>query len=242
MNSTAKNLPKTKVALIGSSGKMGQKILELLIEPSWAEKFQISAELNSKSTLDDLPADTQVIIDFSNSHSTLKWAENLKSKKIKVPYLICSTGFTSDEFSQLKKHLQENPWAFIPNTSLGIYAFIRCLCGLVMFFKDIQSIEIHDVHHIHKKDSPSGTALLIKAALLDALSTKSYPKDVHIHSAREGEVVGTHSVIIQRTFDRLILTHEAQDRKLFAEGALSLAEKLATKAPREKPYTFDELL
>lgn len=221
---------------------MGQKILELLLEPTWAERFQINAKLNSKSTLEDLPPDTQVIIDFSNAHSTLKWTENLNTKKVKIPYLVCSTGFTADEFVKLKSNLHASSWAFIPNTSLGIYAFIRCLCGLVMFFKDIQNVEIHDVHHVHKKDSPSGTALLIKAALLDALSAKSFPKDIHIRSAREGEVVGTHTVLIQRTFDRLILTHEAQDRKLFAEGALSLAEKLATKAPREKPYTFDELL
>lgn len=242
MNSTAKNLAKTKVALIGSSGKMGQKILELLKEDQWQNKIQIVAELNSKSTLAELPNDTQVIVDFSNAPSTLKWAAELSKLEKKIPYLICTTGFSADEFSEIKKQFKQNAWAFIPNTSLGIYAFIRCLCGLVMFFKDIQSIEIHDVHHVHKKDSPSGTALLIKGALMEALSAKGFPKDIHIQSAREGEVVGIHSVVIQRTFDRLILTHEAQDRKLFAEGALSLAEKLALKSPREKPYTFDELL
>lgn len=242
MNSTEKNLTKLKVALVGSSGKMGQKIIELLKDQNWQNRIQLAAELNSKSTIKDLPKDTDVVIDFSNAQSTLQWAEALSKAPKKVPYLICSTGFNTEEFASLKKNLGQHPWAFIPNTSLGVYAFIRCLCGLVMFFKDIQSIEIHDIHHVHKKDMPSGTALLIKAALVDALAAKGYPKDIHIRSGREGEVVGIHSVIIQRTFDRLILTHEAQDRKLFAEGALSLAEKLAAKAPREKPYTFDELL
>lgn len=240
MSSTEKTLSKTKIALLGSSGKMGQKIIELINDPKWSERFEIAAELNSKSTPSDIPPNTDVVVDFSNAASTLKWADTLSEKKI--PYLICSTGFSGDEFAQLKNKLSKQAWAFIPNTSLGVYAFIRCLCGLVAFFKDIKSIEIHDVHHIHKKDKPSGTALLIKAAILDTLQKKNESLDIPIHSGREGEVIGTHSVIIQRSFDRLILTHEAQDRKLFAEGALALAEKLALKKERDKPYTFDELL
>lgn len=240
MSSTEKTSSKLKLALIGSSGKMGQKILELSKESTWADRFEIVAELNSKSLATDIPTETQIVVDFSNAASTLKWAPLIAPKKI--PYLICSTGFNADEFASLKTTLSKQAWAFIPNTSLGVYAFIRCLCGLVAFFKDIKSIEIHDVHHIHKKDSPSGTALLIKAALVDVLTKKNESLDIPIRSGRDGEVVGIHSVIIQRAFDRLILTHEAQDRKLFAEGALSLAEKLATKKERDKPYSFDELI
>jgi 4-hydroxy-tetrahydrodipicolinate reductase len=240
MSSIEKTLSKTKIALLGSSGKMGQKIIELVKDKTWADRFEIIAELNSKSVPADIPSTTDVVVDFSNAASTLKWTTPLSEKKI--PYLVCSTGFNSEEFSQLKAKLSKQAWAFIPNTSLGVYAFIRCLCGLVAFFKDIKSVEIHDVHHIHKKDKPSGTALLIKAAILDTLNKKNESLDIPIHSGREGEVIGTHSVIIQRSFDRLILTHEAQDRKLFAEGALALAEKLALKKERDKPYSFDELL
>lgn len=240
MSSTEKTSSKTKIALLGSSGKMGQKIIELTKEKAWTERFKIVAELNSQSLPTDIPTNTDVVVDFSNAASTMKWIKPLSERKI--PYLICSTGFNLDEFSEIKDKLSKQAWAFIPNTSLGVYAFIRCLCGLVAFFKDIKSVEIHDVHHIHKKDKPSGTALLIKAAIVDSLNKKNESLDIPIHSGREGEVIGTHSVIIQRSFDRLILTHEAQDRKLFAEGALALAEKLALKKERDKPYSFDELL
>lgn len=219
---------------------MGRKIIELAKDEAWKDRVEIVAELSSKSQASDLPAGVDVVVDFSNAESTLKWSGVISQKKI--PYLICSTGFNGEEFSQLKSKLGQQAWAFIPNTSLGVFAFIRCLCGLIAFFNDIRSVEIHDVHHIHKKDRPSGTALLIKAALMDTFRKKNSNMDIPIHSGREGEVVGIHTVIIQRSFDRLILTHEAQDRKLFAEGALSLAEKLASKKERDKPYTFDELL
>ncbi|MEZ4814621.1 MAG: dihydrodipicolinate reductase C-terminal domain-containing protein [Bdellovibrionota bacterium] len=242
MNSTEKTSTKTKIALIGSKGKMGQKILELSKDASWLDQVQMIAELDSGSTPNDLPSETEVIIDFSGAASSSSWAEKLSALNNKTPYLICSTGFNADEFSKIKSQFANRPWAFIPNTSLGIFAFIQCLRGLIAFFNDIKSVEIHDVHHVHKKDQPSGTALLIKAALSDMLKNKGFPQDINILSSREGEVIGIHTVIIQRAFDRLLLTHEAQDRKLFAQGALNLAVKLAQKAPREKPYTFDELL
>lgn len=238
MDSTKATLNKPlRLALIGSLGKMGQEISSLLQEKIWSDKFQLVAGLTSQSKK-ELPA-VDIVIDFSKKESTLAWLEELSQHK--VPTLLCTTGFSAEDFSLIKSNLKGQAWAYIPNTSVGIYAFIRCLCGLVKFFNDIQSLEIHEIHHTQKKDSPSGTALLIKAALLDALQGKSYPQDILIKSAREGEVVGVHSVIIQRAYDRLIFSHEAQSRKLFAEGALSLAHKLGTKAPREKPYTFDEL-
>ncbi len=223
-----------KLALVGSTGKMGQKVIELLSENSWKTKFNLSSSIHLETK--DVLEKPDVVIDFSVPDSTLKWSQ--KWSELKTPVLICTTGFKKEEFETLKEKLKNNPWAMIPNTSLGIYAFIKSLRAYIKFFSDIQSITLHEVHHVHKKDSPSGTALLLKMAMLDA----GFPGDIHIQSAREGEVVGTHTVIIQRSFDRLILTHEAHDRRLFAEGALLLAEKLALKAPRAQPYTFDEIL
>ncbi len=213
---------------------MGQKVLELLSENSWKAKFNLSSSIHLETK--DVLEKPDVVIDFSVPESTLKWSQ--KWSELKIPVLICTTGFKKEEFETLKEKLKHNAWAMIPNTSLGIYAFIKSLRAYIKFFSDIQSITLHEVHHIHKKDSPSGTALLLKMAMLDA----GFQGDIHIQSAREGEVVGTHTVIIQRNFDRLILTHEAHDRRLFAEGALLLAEKLAHKAPRAQPYTFDEIL
>jgi 4-hydroxy-tetrahydrodipicolinate reductase len=226
-----------KLAVIGSAGKMGQKLIELSQSPEWKNKFQVAAQIDVGTKASEIPA-ADVLVDFSNTASTLSWIDWVAEKKI--PYLICTTGFSASDFETIKSKLKNQPWALIPNTSVGVYAFIKCLVGLVRFFGDIQAIEIHEVHHVHKKDSPSGTALLIKAALENAMDRKKI--EVKVKSGREGEIVGIHTVLLQRPFDRLILTHEAQDRKLFAEGALALAEKLATKTAREKPYTFDELL
>lgn len=235
MSSTNKS-EKTLI-LLGSSGKMGQQILRLLSQDTWKKKFPTVIEINSQSeekSLGDLS--NAVVVDFSKTAATLKWSSFWAQKKI--PTLVCTTGFQKDEFDSLKTKFAASAWAFIPNTSLGIFAFIRCLVGLIKFFPDIKSAEIHDVHHIHKKDSPSGTALLIQAALANA----GFKGEIPIKSQREGEVVGVHSVILQREYDRFIFTHDAQDRKLFAEGALMLAEKLAAKAPRPQPYSFEELL
>lgn len=240
MNSTEKTSTKTQIALVGSTGKMGQKILELARSEDWSKQVEIVYEISSQTNPENLNNPIDGVIDFSSPESTLKWSQHFAQSK--TPYLVCSTGFKAEQFAELKSHLKNQAWSFIPNTSLGIFAFIRCVCGLIAFFKDIKSLEIHDIHHVHKKDSPSGTALLIQAAVVDALNKRQLSIPAPIKSAREGEVVGVHSVILQRAYDRLILTHEAFDRKLFAEGALSLLQKLSQKNPREKPYTFDELL
>lgn len=235
MNSIKTN--KTLI-LLGSTGKMGQQILNLLQTDAWKNKFTQIVEVNSRTTASDLLelGPNCVVIDFSNPTASLHWSQFWGAQKI--PTLICTTGFQKEEFEKLKNNLSNTAWSFIPNTSLGIFAFIRCLVGLVKFFPDLKSIEIHEVHHIHKKDSPSGTALLIQVAIMNA----GFKGAIEVKSKREGEVVGIHSVIMQRQFDRFILTHDAQDRQLFAEGSLLLAEKLLLKAARAQPYTFDELL
>lgn len=227
-------ISRKSLAVVGSSGKMGQKIAELVTKSPWSEKFQLTHPVDISTK--DITGRPDVCIDFSVPASTLQWTK--KWGELQTPVLICTTGFKKEEFDELKASLKNNAWALIPNTSLGVYAFIKALRGFVKFFGDIKGIEIHEVHHIHKKDSPSGTALLLQAAMKDA----GYTGDIKIKAQREGEVVGLHTVVIQRNSDRLILTHEAQDRGLFAEGALLLAEKLAAKPPRSTPYNFDELL
>lgn len=217
---------------------MGQQILKLLESETFKTKFTKVVEVNSKSTAAEFAdlGSNCVVIDFSNPTASLEWSQFWGAKKI--PALICTTGFQKEDFEKLKRNLASSAWSFIPNTSLGIFAFIRCLVGLVKFFPDLKTIEIHEVHHIHKKDSPSGTALLIQVAIMNA----GFKGNIEVKSKREGEVVGIHSVILQRQYDRFILTHDAQDRQLFAEGSLLLAEKLLMKAARPQPYTFDELL
>ena len=144
MDSTKATLNKPlRLALIGSSGKMGQEISSLLQEKIWSDKFQLVAGLTSQSKK-ELPA-VDIVIDFSKKESTLAWLEELSQHK--VPTLLCTTGFSAEDFSLIKSNLKGQAWAYIPNTSVGIYAFIRCLCGLVKFFNDIQSLEILEIHH-----------------------------------------------------------------------------------------------
>lgn len=228
-------MSKKSIILVGASGRMGQSIKALVEENPWNEKFEIACELSHENKkLTDVK--NAVVIDFSQPESTLEWAKQWAERH--CPVLICTTGFGREQHAELAALLKDNAWAWIPNTSLGIFQFIRSLTQAVRFFRDIESIKIHEIHHVHKKDAPSGTALLIKSALI----ASGYKNEIVVSSAREGEVVGVHTVLLQRKYDRLIFTHEAQDRKLFAEGALQLAEKLANKKARAKPYSFDELL
>ena len=187
---------------------------------------------------------TNLIIDFSIPKCTfqvLKIASKLKKKVV-----IGTTGFTKNEEKLIKKFSKKIPILKAGNMSLGI--------NLLMYLTEIASnslgknflSKIFEIHHKHKKDYPSGTALMLGKGIAlgkkknfynllgkKYLNKKTFPygNKINFNSLRKGEIIGKHEVKFSSGKEIITLNHEAFDRALYSEGALSAAKWLMTKRP-----------
>ena len=200
----------------------------------------IEPQLNSK----DAFKKTDVIIDFTIPKCTfevLKIASKLKKKVV-----IGTTGFTKKEENLIKKYSKKIPILKAGNMSLGI--------NLLMYLTEISSkslgnnflSKIFEIHHKHKKDHPSGTALMLGKGIAVGknkdfykllgkkyLNEKNFPysKKINFNSIRKGEIVGNHKVLFSSGKEIITLNHEAFDRALYSEGAFTAAKWLMNKKP-----------
>jgi 4-hydroxy-tetrahydrodipicolinate reductase len=205
-----------KIALIGK-GKTGGTILSLVAKENIIGPFDRSHPLDVEKI-----NQADVAIVFIPGEELKKIFSLLL--KIKIPLIIGSTGmnFSEDERNQLITH--QSRWVWGTNFSLGVYLFLKLIKTINTYQKILPpfNAELSDIHHIHKKDSPSGTALSLK-------QTAHF--DLTIHSKRTGDVVGDHSLELNFPQEKLTILHQAINRELFAEGAL----KVATLCFENKP-------
>ena len=176
-----------------------------------------------------------VVIDFSWPASAV---DNIRrSFDLKLPVVIGTTGWY-DKMEQVKEWCRTEDQAIFvaPNFSIGVNMMLQLtekLSRMLNRFRNYD-VSIEEIHHIHKLDAPSGTALMLARALMENLETKKKwsadltddPSILYIASRREGEVTGTHIVRAESSFDSLEITHQARNRKGFAAGALLAAEWL----------------
>lgn len=162
-----------------------------------------------------------VLVDVSHPDALSKHLAN-------KPLIVGSTGHGKENMSALRQLSESVPVLFAPNFSLGI-ALLKSLVAQVQD-KVQAKVHIHEVHHKNKKDSPSGTALMLAEALQDA--------DVTAERI-EGEV-GTHEVHFHFGDEELILTHRAKSRDAFAKGALAAIKWIQSQPPGW--YTMDNIL
>ncbi len=215
-----------KISVIGT-GKTGGKVIELL-GSNLAHAFDAS----NPPTIEKLKESDAVIIFVPGDAVEELLPVVLKSG---VPAAWGSTGYEWPD--NLDKQVKDahTKWILASNFSLGMN-IIRNAIQVISSGADIlqkPSFEIHEVHHIHKKDAPSGTALSWKEWLA---------KDAEVTSAREGDVNGIHELTIKTETEVIQLRHEALDRSLFAEGAVWAAEQLTKQENLSSGvYTFAEL-
>ena len=244
-------MKKINLAVSGCMGRMGQqliksskknknfKLVTLTENRLINKKFNgIKPELNSAKAFKK----TDVIIDFTVPNCTL---EILKiASKLRKRVVIGTTGFTRSQENQIKKYAKKIPILKAGNMSLGV--------NLLMYLTEIASKSLNDeylskifeVHHRHKKDYPSGTALMLGKGIADGknknlynligkkfLNKKSFPygKKINFNSIRKGEIIGEHEVKFSSGKEIITLNHEAFDRALYSEGALSAAKWLMNK-------------
>ena len=244
---------KINLAITGCMGRMGQQLIKSVIKDkstrlvTLTENRSINREINGiKPELNTEKAlgKASVIIDFTIPKCTL---EVLKiATKLKKKVVIGTTGFTKKEEDLIKKFSKKIPILKAGNMSLGI--------NLLMYLTEITSAslgnnylsKVFEVHHKHKKDHPSGTALMLGKGIATGknkdfykmigkkyLNKKKFPygDKINFNSIRKGEIIGEHEVTFSSGKEIIKLNHEAFDRALYSEGAITAAKWLINKKP-----------
>ena len=255
-------MKKINLAITGCLGRMGQQLIRssksnnsfkivALTENNPINKKIIGIKIEQNTNQAFMKTD--VIIDFTVPKCTL---EILKiALKLKKRVVIGTTGFTQKQESLIKKYSKKIPILKAGNMSLGV--------NLLMYLTEIASASLGDnylskvfeAHHKHKKDYPSGTALMLGKGIANGknkniynligkkfLNKKTFPfgKKINFNSIRKGEVIGEHKVIFSSGKEIISLNHEAFDRSLYSDGALSAAKWISNK--RVGLYSMRDLL
>ena len=246
-------MKKINLAISGCLGRMGQQLIKsskvnknfklvALTEnrPINKKISGINLELNTELAFQK----TDVIVDFTVPKCTL---EILKiATKLKKRVVIGTTGFNKKDENLIKKFSKKIPILKAGNMSLGV--------NLLMYLTEIASkslneeylSKVFEVHHKYKKDYPSGTALMLGQGIADGknknfynligrkfLNKRSIPygKKINFNSIRKGEIIGEHEVAFSSGKEIIKLNHEAFDRALYSDGALTAAKWLINKKP-----------
>lgn len=227
-----------KIIINGAGGRMG-KAIRAMIEKNpnltlWGAVDAFCQGEGMVSSLEECQKG-DVIIDFSNHAATKALMDYAVATK--TPVVVCTTGHTEQELKSIADAAKEIPVFHSGNMSVGIALLTRLAKQTAAMFPDAD-IEIVESHHNQKLDVPSGTALMLAKAVQEARpeaelnigrheNGKRTKQEVGIHSLRMGNTVGIHEVIVNTGAQIITLKHEAQDRSLFAEGALTAAAFLA---------------
>ena len=246
-------MKKINLAITGCMGRMGQQIIKsvkldrdfklvALTESKIINKKinGIKIGVNNKEAFKN----TNIIIDFTVPKCTLQVLTIASKQKKKV--IIGTTGFSKKEEKLIQKFSKKIPILKAGNMSLGI--------NLLMYLTEIASSslgkeflsKVFEIHHKHKKDYPSGTALMLGKGIATGknknfysligkkyLNKKTFPyaNKINFNSIRKGEIIGEHEVKFSSGKEIITLNHEAFDRTLYSEGALAAAKWLNSRKP-----------
>jgi len=244
---------KINLAISGCLGRMGQQLIKssrsnkdfklvALTENRPINKriAGISLNLNTEIAFDK----TDVIVDFTVPKCTLQILKI--ALKLKKRVVIGTTGFTQEDEALIKRFSKKIPILKAGNMSLGVNLLIYLTEIASKSLNDKYLSKVFEVHHKHKKDYPSGTALMLGRGIADGknknlynligkkfLNKKSFPygKKINFNSIRKDEVIGEHEVTFSNGKEIIKLNHEAFDRALYSDGALTAAKWLINKKP-----------
>ena len=246
-------MKKINLAISGCLGRMGQQLIKssktnkdfklvALTENKLINKkiAGIKLDLNTNQAF----SKSDIIIDFTVPKCTLDILRIAAKFKKKV--VIGTTGFTQKEENLIKEYSKKIPILKAGNMSLGVNLLMYLTEIASKSLNDVYLSKIFEVHHKHKKDYPSGTALMLGQGIADGknenldkligkkfLNRKSFPyaKKINFNSIRKGEIVGEHEVTFSSGKEIIKLNHEAFDRALYSDGALTAAKWLVGKKP-----------
>ncbi len=255
-------MKKINLSITGCMGRMGQQLIRSSKNNrnfklvSLTESQMINRKIEGiKPSLNNIDSfkNTNVIIDFTVPKCTLQILKI--ASKLKKKVVIGTTGFSKKDESLIKKFSKKIPILKAGNMSLGV--------NLLMYLTEIASkslgnnflSKVYEVHHKHKIDYPSGTALMLGKGIADGknknlfnligkkyLNKRSFPysKKINFNSIRKGKIIGEHEVRFSSGKEIVKLNHESFDRSLYSEGALTAAMWLMSK--KSGLYSMRDLL
>lgn len=193
--------------------------------------------------LDAALARGDVLIDFSEASSTLRHLDGCAAAGVAA--LICTTGLATPVYARADECAGHIPVLIAANTSLGVTLLIELVRQAARALPAGFDIEIIEAHHRHKRDAPSGTALALGRAAAEGRGQRLEdvarrgrdgiaPRaegEIGFAVVRGGDIVGDHSVLFAGPAERVVLSHQATDRAVFARGALTTAVWLAAQRP-----------
>lgn len=238
-----------RIGIIGSEGRMGKAIAELLA----GSEHECAGGVDREEQAFELAAISDALVDFSAPTALIG---NLSAAKAEnIPMLIGTTGLTAESHSAIDEAAQHIPVLQTGNTSLGVNVLSHLVERAAAALGDDWDIEILEMHHRHKVDAPSGTALLLGEAAAkgrgialegnsergrDGITGARETGAIGFASLRGGSVAGDHSAIFATDQERITISHTAENRAIFARGAVKGAAWLIGRQPGR--YTMNDVL
>jgi len=199
-----------RIVVAGPNGRMGQAVIRAMGETDGVALGGIIARGD-----DPLPslAQAQALIDFTRPAFSVELAA--LTAQARIVHVMGTTGFSADDDAKIRAAARHAVIVKSGNFSLGVSVLAALVAEAAKALPGFD-VQIAEMHHRAKVDAPSGTALL--------LGNASGRNDLGYASLRGGTVVGEHQVILAGPHERLVLSHSAEDRSIFARGALAAAQ------------------
>lgn len=231
-----------KIGIAGACGKMGMRIASIAakdpeVEISGALERRGAPQLGKDlgeiigvgelgvKVVDDGQAafsGIDCLIDFTLPEPTLQHLAVCKDKK--VPMVIGTTGFSEEAEAKIKDASEIIPIVFSPNMAIGVNVLFNIVREASRVLGKNFGMKIDETHHVHKKDSPSGTAKMIAKVVKESSGIET-----EIEAFREGEVIGEHGIVFDGEYEKLEIRHSAKSRDVFAAGAVEAAKFVKNK-------------
>ena len=234
-------MKKINILVTGCKGRMGQAVIRAT---EANDDTLVGAAVDVGDSLADALAQCDVVVDFTTHH----FSDELVKECVKQgkALVMGTTGHTQDELERIRAAAKTLPIVLAPNFSVGVNTLFWLTRKATEILGPAFDLEVVEMHHRMKTDSPSGTArrlveILTEVRELDYEKDTRHgrkgdvgartPTEIGVHALRGGDVVGDHTVVYANLGERVELTHKASSRDTFATGAVRAAVWLADKAP-----------
>ncbi|MGL5973332.1 MAG: 4-hydroxy-tetrahydrodipicolinate reductase [Oscillospiraceae bacterium] len=234
------------VLLIGCTGGMGKAVTKIINKDNelsivaGVSKYKEINLYNIYHNILEVKEKIDVLIDFSSPYLL---NDILKFSKIhRVPIVLCTTGYNTEDIENIKKHSNYNAVFWSSNMSYGVSILSKILSNISKTTYDYFDIEILEKHHNKKIDAPSGTAILLADEINNILNNqyiynydrhtkmqKRPKKEIGIHSIRCGTIFGEHDIILSGEYEEITISHKVYSKDIFAKSAANAAKFIYNK-------------